>query len=79
MGRRSSLVGYRLVRLIRRLVRGEAGKGWWWRLLRRMVFVLLWVYVLFNLSWGLNYDRLGIADQLQLQVQAVFDTEDWAG
>lgn len=28
----------------------------------------LWAYVLFNILWGLNYDRLGIADQLQLQV-----------
>jgi len=62
-------LGYQLVRLIRLLVRREAGKGWWWRLLRRMAFVLLWVYVLFNGLWGLNYNRLGIADQLQLQVR----------
>jgi hypothetical protein len=27
---------------------------------------LLWVYVVFNLFWGLNYSRLGIAYQLQL-------------
>lgn len=27
---------------------------------------LLWVYVVFNLFWGLNYARLGIAHQLQL-------------
>jgi hypothetical protein len=63
------LLGYRLVRLIRRLVRREAGKGWWWRLVRQVVFVLLWVYVVFNLAWGLNYNRLGIADQLGLQIQ----------
>lgn len=63
------LLGYRLVRLIRRLVRREAGKGWGWRLLRRTGYVLLWVYVVFNLTWGLNYNRLGIADQLQLQVK----------
>ena len=57
-----------IVRSIGRLVRGKAGKGWGWRLLRRMAFAGLWVYVLFNLLWGLNYDRLGIADQLKLQV-----------
>src|SRR5580658_3233309 len=49
-----------LVRSIRKLRRGEAGKDWGWRLVRRVVFVVLWVYVLFNVLWGLNYDRLGI-------------------
>jgi Protein of unknown function (DUF3810) len=60
---------YRLIRLVRRLVRREAGKGWWIVLLRQTVFVLLWVYVLFNGLWGLNYNRLGIAEQLQLKVR----------
>jgi hypothetical protein len=64
-----------LVRSIRKLRRREAGKGWGWRLLRRVIFVGLWVYVVFNLLWGLNYDRLGIADQLQLQVLP-YRTED---
>jgi hypothetical protein len=63
------LLLYRLVRLIRQLVRRQAERGWLLQLLRRTVFVLLWVYVLFNGLWGLNYNRLGIADQLQLQVQ----------
>jgi hypothetical protein len=60
---------YRMVRLIRQLIRGEAEKGWFLHLLRRAVFVFLWIYVLFNGLWGLNYDRLGIADQLQLEVK----------
>jgi hypothetical protein len=30
---------------------------------------LLWVYIVFNLLWALNYNRLGIAYQLQLQPQ----------
>jgi len=34
------------------------------------IFFLLFVYVFFNLLWGLNYNRKGIADQLQLQVKA---------
>ena len=63
------LVIWRLVRLIRSLIRREAGKGWLLRSLRRTIFVLLWVYVLFNGLWGLNYDRLGIADQLRLDVR----------
>lgn len=28
---------------------------------------LLWVYIIFNVLWGLNYDRLGISYQLKLQ------------
>lgn len=63
------LLIWRLVRLIRALIRREAPKGWLLSFLRRTVFVGLWVYVLFNGCWGLNYDRLGIADQLHLQVR----------
>ena len=33
------------------------------------IFFLLFVYVFFNLLWGLNYNRKGIADQLELQVK----------
>ncbi|HVS96808.1 MAG TPA: DUF3810 domain-containing protein [Puia sp.] len=60
------VVLYRLVGLIRALIRKKAQKGWFAALARRSVFALLWVYVLFNGLWGLNYDRLGIADQLRL-------------
>ena len=44
-----------------------------WQLLKiktgytRPLFFLATVYILFNLSWGLNYNRLGIAHQLKLQ------------
>lgn len=69
------LLLYRLVRLIRRLLSRQAERGWWLRLLRQAVFVLLWVYVLFNGLWGLNYNRLGIADQLQLQVRPYSTTD----
>ncbi|MFC4232686.1 DUF3810 domain-containing protein [Parasediminibacterium paludis] len=41
-----------------------------WRIIGRNLLkcskFLLWVYVFFNLFWGLNYTRLGIAYQLQL-------------
>lgn len=63
------IVLYLLIRLIRQLVRREAPKGWWLIVLRRMAFLGLWVYVLFNGLWGLNYNRLGIAEQLQLDVR----------
>src|SRR5579872_3075854 len=60
---------YLLVRLIRRLVRRQADKGWLLGALRRSLFVILLVYVVFYGLWGLNYDRQGIATQLHLNVQ----------
>ncbi len=37
--------------------------------LQQVIFFFLFIYVLFNLLWGLNYDRRGIANQLGLQVK----------
>lgn len=39
------------------------------------VRLLLLIYVLFNVFWGLNYDRKGIAPQLDLEVKR-YTTED---
>ncbi|HWK05665.1 MAG TPA: DUF3810 domain-containing protein [Puia sp.] len=64
-----------LVRLVRRLVKRQVDGRWLLGGLRRTLFVCLLVYVLFNGLWGLNYDRLGIADQLQLNVQP-YSTEE---
>lgn len=33
----------------------------------QLVSIVLWVYVVFNFLWGLNYDRPGIDDQLHLE------------
>ncbi|MGI8951586.1 MAG: DUF3810 domain-containing protein [Chitinophagaceae bacterium] len=41
----------------------------------KIIQFCLWIYIVFNLLWGLNYDRLGIAYQLQLQ-PGVYTTED---
>jgi hypothetical protein len=37
--------------------------------LQQAIFFFLFVYVFFNLLWGLNYNRRGIAQQLGLQVK----------
>lgn len=68
---------YKLVDLIRRLIKRKTGKAYWWGALRRLVFSALLVYVVFNVFWGLNYNRLGIAYQLQLPVEKV-NKEDLA-
>jgi hypothetical protein len=43
--------------------------------LLKVIRFLLCVYVIFNLLWGLNYERLGIAHQLQIQ-PAQYSTEE---
>lgn len=43
--------------------------------LKKTILVLLWVYIIFNLFWGLNYDRMGIAYQLQLSPAAYSTNE----
>lgn len=46
--------------------------------LQRAIFIFLFIYVSFNLLWGLNYNRKGIASQMDLTVnlysQAELDT-----
>jgi hypothetical protein len=37
--------------------------------------LVLWIYIIFNLFWGLNYNRQGIAMQLGLQVEK-YDRSD---
>jgi hypothetical protein len=71
-------IGYGLVHAIRTMVRRQAGAAWWFALVRRGLFVFLWIYVLFNGLWGLNYDRPGIADELQLTVRR-YSTAELAG
>jgi uncharacterized protein DUF3810 len=66
---------YLFVRLIRRLVRRQANKAWLLGALRRTVFVILLVYVVFYGLWGLNYDRQGIATQLRLVVTPYSNVE----
>src|SRR4051812_12032669 len=34
---------------------------------QRTIVIILWIYILFNILWGLNYERLGIAYQLKLK------------
>jgi hypothetical protein len=38
-------------------------------LFRKYIRLVLWIYIVFNVFWGLNYNRLGIAHQLGLKVE----------
>lgn len=66
---------YGLIGLIKRLFMRQADRAWLLSCLRRIVFVCLLVYVLFNGLWGLNYNRLDVGEQLQLDVRP-YSTEE---
>lgn len=40
-----------------------------WVLVKKTLKFALYIYLIFNVLWGLNYDRQGIAAQLELNVQ----------
>ncbi|MFP5040509.1 DUF3810 domain-containing protein [Parasediminibacterium sp. JCM 36343] len=54
-------------------------KQYSWALLgmhaKKLLKTCLWVYIVFNVLWGLNYTRLGIASQLKLDKTSYTDEE----
>ncbi|MDB5253336.1 MAG: hypothetical protein JWP27_2505 [Flaviaesturariibacter sp.] len=62
-------------RLVRLLARRKIGDSVSWVLFRKYLRLVLWIYLVFNCFWGLNYNRLGIASQLGLDVRPYTRTE----
>jgi hypothetical protein len=60
---------YKMFRFTRTLVRKQMNRKYFIGALQQGIFMLLFFYVFFNLFWGLNYNRLGIAWQLKLDVK----------
>lgn len=61
------LIGiFRMVKAIfrKRVSRGSFAAG-----IGRLVNIMLLIYIVFNLLWGINYNRKGIASQLQLKLE----------
>lgn len=59
----------RLFRFFRLLIRRKLTRKYFASGLQQAIFFVLFVYVFFNLLWGLNYNRTGIARQLGLKVE----------
>lgn len=57
------------LRFLRVLKKRQVKEYLRWILLRKMLRLTLWIYIVFNIFWGLNYNRLGIASQLKLNVE----------
>ena len=62
---------YKLVDLVKRVRKKTADRNYWLGGLKRLVIIVLLVYTSFNLFWGLNYNRRGIARQLNLTTSKV--------
>lgn len=68
------VIVYKTFNLIRTIWRRRLNRSYLVQSLQQFIFFFLFVYVFFNLLWGLNYNRLGISPQLGLSVKP-YNTE----
>lgn len=61
---------YRTVLFIRLLIKRKLVRRHLTAALQQIIFFFLFIYVTFNLLWGLNYNRRGISHQLSIQVKS---------
>lgn len=59
---------WRLVRGIRAIIKKQVTKASFAKGLRKLLLIILSVYIIFNLCWGINYQRQGIAAQMDIKV-----------
>lgn len=64
-----------LIRLVKKIIRREVDMPFSLRLGGKVMTIWLWIYILFNGLWGLNYNRMGIARQAGLTVSN-YDTRE---
>lgn len=63
------IVLYKTFHLFRIIFRRQFNRSYLLAGMQQIIFFFLFVYVLFNLLWGLNYNRQGISAQLDIQVK----------
>jgi hypothetical protein len=61
---------YKVGRFFGLLFKKKLSRHYFKTALQQTFFIMLFMYVVFNLFWGLNYNRKGIAHQLQLEVKS---------
>ncbi len=64
-----------IVKLVRKTLRKQLTRKFVYKVCLKIVYVWLLVYIYFNTTWGLNYNRLGIAYQLQMNTER-YSTND---
>ena len=70
-----AIILFRVVKFFRLLFQKKLNRAYFGLALRQLIFLFLLVYVSFNILWGLNYNRHGIAHQLGLEVRS-YTTDD---
>ena len=70
-----SYLVYSIINFIARAFRRTLHRQFLFLSLKRFFAIVLWVYLAFNILWGLNYDRLPIAKQMQLETR-VYSKEE---
>ncbi len=65
----------KIVSFFKTIIRKKADKVFLKQSFSRLLAIALLVYVVFNLFWGLNYNRLGMAYQMQLEMKP-YSTEE---
>jgi len=63
------IILYKVFKFFRLLFKKQLNRGYFVAALQQAIFIFLFLYVFFNLLWGLNYNRRGIAYQLNLEVK----------
>lgn len=59
----------KLFRFLKAIFTKKATRLFWWNGIRWIGFYSLLVYTVFNILWGLNYNRMGTAWQMHLQMK----------
>ena len=70
-----SWIGWRIVKGVKLLFTKRLSKPALTHFLIRIFIQALFIYIFFNLFWGINYNRKGIASQLGLQMAKYSPTE----
>ena len=60
---------YKVIKFFKLLLMRQLNRKYFVIALQQGIFIVLFLYVFFNLLWGLNYNRRGIAYQLDLEVK----------
>jgi hypothetical protein len=60
---------YKTVQLFRLIFKRQLNRKYFIAGLQQIIFFFLFLYVFFNLLWGLNYNREGISKQLKLEIR----------
>jgi Protein of unknown function (DUF3810) len=60
---------YKLIQWIKMLFKKQITFAKIYAALYKSIYISLWIYICFNCFWAINYNRFGIAKQLQLNIQ----------